>query len=205
MMRVCHLNTCPVGVATQDPELRKKFTGKPEFVENFFRFIAEEVRELMAELGFRTIDEMIGRVDRLDVEAGASITGRPEGLDLSPILHQPAVAAGRAPRRHAQQDHGLDDALDHELIAAARPRARASRAGDAAAADPQRESHGRHDAGLRDHAAVRRRGLARRHDPHSVHRLGRAELRRVRAARRHAARSKATPTTTSAKGCPAAG
>src|SRR4029453_8715905 len=68
MMRVCHLNTCPVGVATQDPELRKKFTGKPEFVENFFRFIAEEVRDLMSELGFRTMDEMIGRVDRLDMK-----------------------------------------------------------------------------------------------------------------------------------------
>ena len=71
MMRVCHLNTCPVGIATQDPELRKKFTGKPEFVENFFRFVAEEVRELMAELGFRTIDEMVGRVDRLEMRSRA--------------------------------------------------------------------------------------------------------------------------------------
>ena len=76
MMRVCHLNTCPVGIATQDPELRTRFTGKPEFVEHFFRFIAEEVRELMAELGFRTIDEMIGRADRLDVHQGARRTGR---------------------------------------------------------------------------------------------------------------------------------
>src|SRR5690606_9293565 len=67
MMRVCHLNTCPVGVATQNPELRKKFAGKPEFVENFFRFIAEEVREYMAKLGFRTVNEMIGQVDKLDV------------------------------------------------------------------------------------------------------------------------------------------
>ena len=70
MMRVCHLNTCPVGVATQDPELRKKFTGKPEFVENYFRFVAEDVRELMAQLGFRTMNEMIGRADRLETQAG---------------------------------------------------------------------------------------------------------------------------------------
>jgi hypothetical protein len=77
MMRVCHLNTCPVGVATQDPELRKLFSGKPEFVETFFRFVAEDVRELMAQLGFRTIDEMIGRVDRIDVKpAGGSLEGR---------------------------------------------------------------------------------------------------------------------------------
>ena len=76
MMRMCHLNTCPVGIATQDPELRERFAGQPEHVENFFFFIAEEVRELMAELGFRTVDEMIGRVDRLDVTQGASTTGR---------------------------------------------------------------------------------------------------------------------------------
>ncbi len=95
MMRVCHLNTCPVGIATQDPELRKTFTGKPEFVQTFFRFIAEEVRELMAELGFRTLDEMIGRTECLDVEP-ATDHWKANGLDLSPLLHQPGFQ--RAPR-----------------------------------------------------------------------------------------------------------
>ena len=97
MMRVCHLNTCPVGIATQDPELRKQFTGKPEFVINFFRFIAEEVREYMAQLGFRTMDEMIGRVDRLN-ERAAVDHWKASGLDLSSILHEPALPAD-APRR----------------------------------------------------------------------------------------------------------
>src|SRR4029077_5141383 len=86
MMRKCHLNTCPVGVATQDPELRKKFNGKPEFVENFFKFIAQEVRELMSELGFRTMDEMIGQVARLDVKPALE-HWKAHGLDLSAILY----------------------------------------------------------------------------------------------------------------------
>ena len=94
MMRVCHLNTCPVGIATQDPELRKKFTGKPEFVENYFRFVAEEVRELMAELGFRTVDEMVGRVDRLEMRKPAVDHWKAAGVDLSQVLHAPDVADG---------------------------------------------------------------------------------------------------------------
>ena len=98
MMRVCHLNTCPVGIATQDPELRKKFAGKPEFVENFFCFIAEEVREIMAELGFRTIDEMIGRADCLDIETAVD-HWKAHGLDLSPLLHKPDLPASVARRR----------------------------------------------------------------------------------------------------------
>jgi glutamate synthase (NADPH/NADH) large chain len=117
MMRVCHLNTCPVGIATQDPELRKQFTGKPEFVINFFRFIAEEVREYMARLGLRTMDEMIGRVDLLNVRAAVD-HWKARGLDLSPVLLNPALPLD-APRRHiSAQDHGLEDALDHDLIAA---------------------------------------------------------------------------------------
>jgi glutamate synthase (ferredoxin) len=120
MMRVCHLNTCPVGIATQDPVLRAKFTGKPEFVENFFRFVAQEVRELMAELGFRTLDEMIGRVDRLDVRRAVD-HWKAAGLDLSPILHEPAMPASVARRRTVAQDHGLETALDHDLIDACRP------------------------------------------------------------------------------------
>ena len=120
MMRVCHLNTCPVGIATQDPELRKKFNGKPEFVENFFKFVAEEVRELMAALGFRTMDEMIGRVDKLDVRRALD-HWKAHGLDLSHDPLRPAV--GRPSirgTRPSAQDHGLDKALDNELIALCR-------------------------------------------------------------------------------------
>src|SRR5262249_22682720 len=94
MMRVCHLNTCPVGVATQDPELRKNFTGKPEFVENFFRFIAQEVREYMAKLGFRTMDDMIGRVDKLNFLKAVN-HWKARGLDFSSILYAPPVEGPR--------------------------------------------------------------------------------------------------------------
>ena len=118
MMRVCHLNTCPVGVATQDPELRKKFTGKPEFVENYFRFVAEDVRELMAELGFRTIDEMVGRVDCLEMRAAIE-HWKAKGVDLGRVLHQPEVADGAARRCVTVQDHGLAGALDVEIMARA--------------------------------------------------------------------------------------
>jgi glutamate synthase (ferredoxin) len=120
MMRVCHLNTCPVGIATQDPELRKKFSGTPEMVENFFRFMAEEVRELMAELGFRTLDEMIGRADCLDVERAVH-HWKAKGLDLRPLLHQPNLPATVARRRVRDQDHGLEGTLDHDLIRASMP------------------------------------------------------------------------------------
>src|SRR5207247_4360998 len=119
MMRVCHLNTCPVGIATQDPALRAQFSGKPEFVINFFRFVAEEVREYMAALGFRTVDEMIGRVDRLKVRSAVE-HWKANGLDYSAILHQPRLAPGAARRRIRAQDHRLEQALDNELIAACR-------------------------------------------------------------------------------------
>jgi glutamate synthase (ferredoxin) len=119
MMRVCHLNTCPVGIATQDPELRKQFTGKPEFVENYFRFVAQEVRELMAQLGFRTVDEMVGRVDRLEMKP-ALAHWKAKGIDLSGILHEPVVADADASRRcTTRQHHALDAGLDTELIARA--------------------------------------------------------------------------------------
>ena len=111
MMRVCHLNTCPVGIATQDPHLRAKFAGRPEFVENFFRYVAEEVRELMAGLGFRTMAEMIGRSDRLDVR-GAVEHWKARGLDLAPLLHRPAVGPEVAIRKVVEQDHGLEKSLD---------------------------------------------------------------------------------------------
>ena len=118
MMRVCHLNTCPVGVATQDPELRKKFNGKPEFVENYFRFVAEDVRELMAQLGFRTMHEMIGRADRLETKPAVD-HWKAKGVDLSKILYLPEVAEGASRRAVIRQEHGLERALDVELIARA--------------------------------------------------------------------------------------
>ncbi|MGH3330830.1 MAG: glutamate synthase large subunit, partial [Nocardioidaceae bacterium] len=118
MMRVCHLDTCPVGVATQNPVLRERYTGKPEFVVTFFEYIAEEVRELLAELGFRTLDEAIGHAEVLDVERAVD-HWKAAGLDLSPVLHVPALPEG-APRRNTTvQDHGLDKALDNELVALA--------------------------------------------------------------------------------------
>jgi glutamate synthase domain-containing protein 2/glutamate synthase domain-containing protein 3 len=120
MMRVCHLNTCPVGIATQDPELRKRFTGRPEFVQHFFRFVADEVRELMASLGFRTIDEMIGRADCLDVDAAVN-HWKANGLDLAPLLHVPELPASVARRKVREQDHGLEGTLDHDLIRACAP------------------------------------------------------------------------------------
>ena len=115
MMRVCHLDTCPVGIATQNPKLRERYAGKAEFVENYFRFVAEEVRELMAELGFRTMDEMIGRADRLDFREAVD-HWKARGVDLSTILHQPDVPDTIGRRCVQPQDHGLDRALDNTLI-----------------------------------------------------------------------------------------
>ena len=120
MMRVCHLNTCPVGIATQDPELRKHFSGKPEFVENFFRFVAEEVRELMAQLGFRTMDDMVGRVDRLEMKP-ALAHWKARGVDLSRILHEPEAPETASRRAIRSQQHDLEPGLDTTLIAHARP------------------------------------------------------------------------------------
>ncbi len=117
MMRVCHLNTCPVGIATQDPELRKNFNGKAEHVVNFFRFIAQEVREYMAALGFRTMDEMVGRVDRLNFRQAID-HWKAKGLDYSAILHMPKLPEGTPLRKVKAQDHGLDEILDQQLIAA---------------------------------------------------------------------------------------
>jgi glutamate synthase (NADPH/NADH) large chain len=120
MMRVCHLDTCPVGVATQDPELRARFSGKPEFVVTFFEYIAEEVRELLAELGFRTLEEAVGRVEVLDTTAAID-HWKAHGLDLSPILYMPPVDDDEPRHQVILQDHGLDQALDQELIRLAAP------------------------------------------------------------------------------------
>lgn len=115
MMRVCHLDTCPVGIATQNPELRKRFTGTPEFVINFFEFIATEVREMMAQLGYRTMDEMVGDVGALDVQPAVD-HWKAEGLDISPILVIPENPYSQSLHQTIAQDHGLDEALDNELI-----------------------------------------------------------------------------------------
>jgi len=120
MMRVCHLDTCPVGVATQNPELRKRFNGKAEFVVNFMEFIAEEVREYLAQLGFRTLEEAIGQVDALDTTKAVE-HWKADGLDLSPILHKPESPWEQDLHCSKAQDHGLDEALDNELIERARP------------------------------------------------------------------------------------
>ncbi|WP_425571556.1 glutamate synthase large subunit [Pseudonocardia tropica] len=115
MMRVCHLDTCPVGVATQNPELRKKFNGKAEYVVNFMRFVAQEVREILAELGFRSLDEAIGRADVLDVDTAAQ-HWKSRHLDLSPIFKIADVPDDAPRKRTREQDHGLDKALDNTMI-----------------------------------------------------------------------------------------
>ena len=120
MMRVCHLDTCPVGIATQNPELRKRFMGTPEFVENFFEFIAEEVREYLAALGLRSLQEAVGRVDLLDT-LEAVHHYKAKGLDLGPILATPEVGPPTDRFCSCLQDHGLDKALDHAFLDAARP------------------------------------------------------------------------------------
>ncbi|HVV22448.1 MAG TPA: glutamate synthase large subunit, partial [Pseudonocardiaceae bacterium] len=115
MMRVCHLDTCPVGVATQNPVLRKRYTGQAEHVVNYFRFVAQEVRELLAELGFRTLDDAIGHSDLLDVDRAVE-HWKTGGLDLTPVFEQVANPYGSARRKVREQDHGLDHALDRTLI-----------------------------------------------------------------------------------------
>ncbi|MEM8724198.1 MAG: glutamate synthase large subunit [Pseudomonadota bacterium] len=116
MMRKCHLNTCPVGVATQDPELRKRFTGQPEHVVNYMFFVAEEQRQIMAEMGFRTVEEMVGRVDRVDMTR-MHRHWKARGIDLSRLLHKPDLAENTPLRNTEVQDHGLGAAMDNALIA----------------------------------------------------------------------------------------
>ncbi|MGI5449253.1 glutamate synthase large subunit [Streptomyces sp. CA-243310] len=115
MMRVCHLDTCPVGIATQNPVLRERFSGKPEFVVNFFEFIAQEVREILAELGFRTIEEAVGHAELLDTSKAVT-HWKAQGLDLEPLFHVPELPEGAVRHALIEQDHGLEKALDNELI-----------------------------------------------------------------------------------------
>jgi glutamate synthase (NADPH/NADH) large chain len=119
MLRKCHLNTCSVGIATQDPVLRAKFSGKPEYVVNYFFFVAEEARQIMAQLGIRTYEELVGRADLLD-KARAITHWKAKGLDFSKIFYQPAHAADMQVRHVDEQEHGLEKALDHKLIAQAK-------------------------------------------------------------------------------------
>ncbi len=120
MMRACHLNTCPVGIATQNPELRKKFQGKPEHVVNYMYFVAQEVREIMAQLGFRTVDEMVGQVQKLDKNKSISYY-KSLGLDLSPILHQVKTPPGTKLYNTEKQDHDLENVLDFKIMSLAHP------------------------------------------------------------------------------------
>ncbi|HZJ20118.1 MAG TPA: glutamate synthase large subunit, partial [Pricia sp.] len=120
MMRVCHLNTCPVGIATQNPELRKKFEGKPEHVVNYMYFVAQELREIMAQLGFRTVNEMVGQVKKLD-RRKAIDHYKAKGIDLTPILHQVDVPAGTKFYNTQKQKHNIDQSIEFEIIAKANP------------------------------------------------------------------------------------
>ncbi|MFE2497421.1 glutamate synthase large subunit [Streptomyces scopuliridis] len=138
MMRVCHLDTCPVGIATQNPVLRERFSGKAEYIVNFFRFIAEEVRELLAELGFRTLEEAVGHAELLDTERAVN-HWKAQGLDLKPLFHVPALPENAVRHQAIGQDHGLEKALDNELIKLA---ADALSAESAEAAQPVRAQIG---------------------------------------------------------------
>ena len=149
MMRVCHLDTCPVGVATQNPELRKRFTGQPEFVVTFFEFLAEQVRELPRRAGL-PLDRRGHRPRRAARHPpGGRATGRPQGLDLSPMLAVPELPAGAPRRRVRGQDHGLDVALDQTLIQLCEGALLDARPVQPRAAGAQRQPHRRHDARAR--------------------------------------------------------
>ena len=204
MMRVCHLDTCPVGVATQNPELRAKFSGKPEFVVNFMEYIAEEVREYMAALGFRTVQEMIGHVEALDTKA-AITHWKAKGLDISPILAAPQNPYWQTMYQSVGQEHGLHEALDQQLLAACEPAIERGEPVRLEIRHPQRQPHRRHHAGQRRHHALRRRAVCpmARSTSTSAAPPGRASAPSCRRASRCG--SRATPTTTWPRACRAAG
>ena len=186
MMRKCHLNTCPVGIATQDPALRAKFQGTPEHVINFFFFIAEQVRQIMAQLGFRTLRRNGGPRRHAGNARRPSSTGRPRASTSRPSSTIPQMPSRIARRCVQAQDHGLDRGARLQADRS-RPRSHRQRHADRnQAADPQRAPHRGRDAERRDRAALRLGGPARRHHPLRVHRLGRTELRRVSGQGRHA-------------------
>ena len=177
MMRKCHLNTCPVGVATQDPVLRAKFQGRPEHVVNYFFFVAEEARQIMAQLGVRTFDELIGRVDLLDTRKGIA-HWKAKGLDFSRVLHAPAAPASVARRHVEEQDHGLAKALDVRLIEKCRP---AIERGEKVQLLEEARNVNRTVGAMLSGELIRARpgGPARQHHLHPDGRHRRAELRRV--------------------------
>ena len=198
-MRVCHLDTCPVGVATQNPELRKRFSGKPEFVVTFFEYIAEEVREHLAALGFRSIAEAVGHAEVLDTTHGGRAL---EGVEPRP--HADPRRCRSSPTASSllcttTQDHGLDRALDQTLIALCEGALQRRAARAPRAADPQRQPHGRHDARLEAHPALRRRGPARRHDHASTSPVPPGQSFGAFVPRASRCGSRATRTTTSAR------
>ena len=185
MMRKCHLNTCPVGVATQDPVLRAKFQGKPEHVINYFFFVAEEVREHMAALGVRTFEEMIGQTEALDKDR-AIHHWKAKGLDFSKIFYKPRMPKSVAVYNCERQDHGLDKVLDNKLIELCRAGDRGQEAGEARAFH---QEHGPLDGGHavgRGRQALRARRAARGHHLAHARRHGRPELRHLGRAWRHA-------------------
>ncbi len=178
MMRKCHLNTCPVGVATQDPVLRRRFSGQPEHVVNYFFFVAEEVRELMAQMGIRSFNDLIGRCDLLDMQKGIT-HWKAQGLDYSRIFQRPENRAGTPEYQCEYQDHGLGKALDIKLIELAEP---ALARGEQVSLElPVRNINRTVGAMLSGEVAERygHAGLAGRHHRHSSQRYRRAELRRL--------------------------
>ena len=204
-MRVCHLDTCPVGIATQNPELRARFTGKPEFVETFFEYIAEEVREHLAALGFRSIEEAIGQIELLDTDRGDRATGRP------PASTSPRSSPrSTAPTARGTPPHGRAGPRAREGPRPPAHRRRAATRIDHGAPvpialpDPQRQPHRRHDARPRGHQGAPA-GPRRRHHRRHAHRVGRAVASARSCPPASPCGSTATPTTTSARACPAAG
>ena len=186
MMRVCHLDTCPVGVATQNPVLRQRFNGKPEFVVTFFEYVAEEVRELLASLGFRSLDEAIGQVDALDITPAR----RPlEGIRPRPVADpaQAVVARRRGPPQHHRAGSRPRQGARQRADQAGCSRAGTRRAGAGPAQDSQREPHRRHHARPRGDQALPGRRPAGRHHRHHADRFGRPVVRGLPAARRHPA------------------
>ncbi len=185
MMRKCHLNTCPVGVATQDPVLRKRFVGQPEHVINFFFFVAEEVREYMAKLGYRTFDEMIGQMQMLDRDKAIQ-HWKANGLDFAKLFHKPQPLDGQTIYCSEAQDHNLDAALDKQLIARSAAALERGAPVRLETADAQRQSLRRRHAVGRGLAHLRLCRPARQHHPHPRQGHGRPELWRLAGAWRHA-------------------
>ena len=178
LMRKCHLNTCPVGVATQDPELRKRFTGDADHVVNFFKFITRELREIMADLGFHTINEMVGQVDSLQVRENIS-HWKYSKLDLSPILYKDPASLYTGLHKQEEQEHGLSRRLRLEITRRRRTRTRTPAKSVRSFPYPQYRPYRRHHPVQRDFQTVQRRRPPRRYPPLQIHRYRRPKLRRL--------------------------